>query len=191
MSNGRTGLIDLEQINADKAKENENIAEELGLVSDKISHLAGKMAEQIKQEQDYLMKQYKKLSADHIDVMGTLNSFPDRIKEQKEIISELEEKVDQAKEEADLIESTMELQISQAENENGKRKFSNKSMRSAELKRRKKESDEYQEAKEALKTAKKELEQAEFEKDRIYNEYKSAKSQARMLEARMNLLAGI
>ena len=135
--------------------------------------------------------EYQELATEYWQTKENLDMLPEKIRDQKDHISGLNETVKTKKEELDLLESTMSLEINNATDEDGKKKFSNKGMRQAELKRRMKKSDEYQEAKEDLEDAKRAKEQAEFELDRLYNQWKAVRKKADMLSSRMEMLAGI
>ncbi len=191
----KISLDDLDENFVDDVKKLEGHKKEIEESSDilldlmasvnKSKNAINKIQKQMAQEK---MMEYRELSEEYRDVKQKLDDFPQMIKGQKERISEAEEIVQEYKEEIDLMESTFMMEINQDKDENGKKKYSNKSMRKAALNQRIEHNPEYQEQKQNLQEAERELEQAEFELDRIYNEFKSVRKIADMLANRMGML---
>lgn len=134
------------------------------------------------------LKKIEELTRDYIDLKQKLVEFPEQIMEQKEYIAGLEDLVEQAQQEVQLLEDMQMLVIQDAEDENGKKKYSNQAARDAAMNKWKNEDAEYQAALNALKEAKRNLENAQLILDRLYNEYRSVQKTADLLVARMNML---
>lgn len=134
------------------------------------------------------LKKIEELTRDYIDLKQKLIEFPEQIMEQKEYIAGLEDLVEQAQQEVQLLEDMQMLVIQDAEDENGKKKYSNQAARDAAMNKWKNEDTEYQAALNALKEAKRNLENAQLILDRLYNEYRSVQKTADLLVARMNML---
>jgi chromosome segregation ATPase len=132
---------------------------------------------------------FRELSTEYEQIKVDLEELPEKIRIQKQKLSDLKEIVEESEQEVDLIESTLMMEISEELDDTGKKKYSNKQMRSAELAKRKKQNEEYQEIKKDLKQSKRAVEQAELEVEKLYNEFKSKRAVMEALKTRMRMLS--
>lgn len=157
-------------------------------IKESIAEIQKEVARQQVQDAQTKYQDYKELSEEYIKIKDKLFEFPDRIKEQREHIAGLEDLVKESEQEVKLLEDMKMLEISNAVDSAGKKKYSNNTARDAALGKWKQHDLDYQEGVDDMKSATRDLDNAKFELDRIHNEYKSYQKVSDMLASRMEML---
>lgn len=128
-----------------------------------------------------LQKAYAVLNQfDTTNLKEQLLAYPERIKEQKLIVSQKRQVLKDAELSVKEAEAVLVMEIASEVNENGKAKFSNAESRNAELLARKKVSAEFNFAESDRRNAEVDLEEAQAELERVCDEYKSYRYIARL-----------
>lgn len=166
-----------------------NILSAIQKANNGIDKVLRHVAERENREAANRYEDFRELSDEYEQVKISLEELPEEIRSQKQKLSELKEKVQEKEQELNLIESMLMMEISEELDENGKKKYSNKQMREAELAKREKSNQEYQEIKDNLKKSKRAVEQAELEVEKLYNEFKSKRAVMEALKTRMRMLS--
>lgn len=126
------------------------------------------------------------------EIAKKLLCYPEQIRRQQEKVQAAKEAVERAKEELQLVESMLFSQINtEKDPRSGKAMYSNQQAREAELARRKAADPEYQAAGRALHEAEAALAAAQFDQDRLYNEFSAYKIVANMTSNRLGLMAAM
>jgi gamma-glutamylcyclotransferase (GGCT)/AIG2-like uncharacterized protein YtfP len=122
-------------------------------------------------------------------MLGKLHEYPALIRAQQDVVSECRRRVEEAKSAVDLARAVVAAAVLSETDGNGKPRYSNDKTREAEITRRLASDPEYQAALANLRAAQEEGDAAQFELDRLFNEFAAARAAARVLAAKMNLLA--
>jgi len=121
-----------------------------------------------------LQKAYAVLSQfDTTNLKEQLLAYPERIREQKLVVSQRRQALKDAELAVKEIEAALIVEIASEVNENNKPKYSNVEIRNAELFARKKTSPEYTFAEADRRKAEAELEEAQAELERLQDKFKA------------------
>lgn len=128
-----------------------------------------------------------------VDELTTrLMSYPEQIARQQEAVQAVKQAVEETKGEVQLAESLLMAEIQAAvDPRTGKAQFSNDTARKAELAQRQAGDEGYQSALQRLREAESALCTAQFELDRLFNEFSALKAVASMTAGRLHLMAGL
>ncbi len=132
------------------------------------------------------------------EIKDALLEFPERIKDQKMIVSRHQEIVEDLKQQVEqekaIMESLIMAEIEAEKDEKGKPIYSNAEKRNRELTIRfakmTAENPEYQELINRFKEAEKNLQAAQFELDAIENSFKAQKYIVKLIESEVKLITG-
>lgn len=126
------------------------------------------------------------------EITTRLMSYPEQIARQQEAAQAAKQTVEESKGELQLAESLLMAEIQAAvDPRTGKAMFSNDTARKAELAQRQAGDEQYQTALQRLRDAESALSTAQFELDRLFNEFSALKAIAGMTAGRLNLMAGL
>ena len=121
-----------------------------------------------------------------------LLDIPAQIQAQQETVQLAKQAVEEAKGELQLAESLLMAEIQSATDpQTGKPLYSNETARRAELAQRQAGDKQYQDALQRLRDAESTLSAAQFELDRLYNEFSALKAVAGMTTGKLHLMAGL
>ncbi len=126
------------------------------------------------------------------ELITRLMSYPKQIEQQQEAVKEAKQVVKEAEGELQLAESLLmaEIQIA-TDPRTGKAMFSNDTARKAELAKRQAGNEGYQSALQRLRDAESALGTAQFELDKLLNEFSALKVVGDMTAGRLRLMAGL
>jgi 3',5'-cyclic AMP phosphodiesterase CpdA len=132
------------------------------------------------------------------EIKNTLLEFPEKIKNQKMIVSRHQEIVEDLKQQIEqekaIMESVIMAEIEAEKDEKGKLIYSNADKRNRELIIRfanlATENSEYQELVNRFKEAEKNLQAAQFELETIENSFKVQKYIVKLIESEVKLITG-
>jgi hypothetical protein len=126
-------------------------------------------------------KAYDVLSQfDSSNIKEQLLAYPERIKEQKLVVSQKRQALKDAELTVKEVEAGLVMEIASEVNENGKAKFSNAESRNAELLARKKVSAEFNFAESDRRNAEADLEEAQAELEQLQDKFKAYRYIARL-----------
>lgn len=126
------------------------------------------------------------------NIMDKLESLPGRIKDQEMTLISARRGLEEAKGELDLGKQITVAEVAEERNGgDGKPKYGNETARSAEVAKRLAVDPAYLAAKKAYHAAEDGVNAAQFELNRLNNEFGACKIVGQMLVAKMQLLAGL
>lgn len=140
----------------------------------------------------YASVQYSRKELEkQLDVDGftaNIMALPEKIRVQQEVYKEARTAFETAKSNLVNAESMLMTVITAETNDNGKPKFSNDTLRRAELELRKNSDRDYNEAWELYKAALGEMENEQFRLEQLQNEFKAYQTVGNLLSARLSLM---
>lgn len=118
-----------------------------------------------------------------------LREYPALLRRQKNIVAEKRQALEDAKAARQALEAEMVAEIAAKTNGNGKPKFSNAEARAAELINRKRQNPAYQEAEKACREAEWALNEAQFDLEKLIDEFKAYRYVVDLTARELALLA--
>lgn len=125
------------------------------------------------------------------NVIEKLNYLPVQIMDQEAKLLTKRRAIEEAKGNLELAKQIVVAEVSEERNSNDKPKYSNETARSAEVAKRLAVDQDYLEIKKSYQVAEDDLSAAQFELNRLNNEFGAYKIVGQMLAAKMQLLAGL
>lgn len=123
-------------------------------------------------------------------ITDKLHEYPVLLQKAKEVVLEKKETLAEARNELSYVESNLALDIaSEVDPKTGKPLYTNQQARDAMLVISKNNSEEYKEAQDAVRKAMNEYESAEFDLQRLQDEFSAYLHVARIIEGRLKLFA--
>lgn len=118
-----------------------------------------------------------------------LREYPALLRRQKSIVAEKRQTLEDSKAARQALEAEMVAEIAAETNGNGKPKFSNAEARAAELVNRKKQNPAYQEAEKACREAEWAANEAQFDLEKLIDEFKAYRYVVDLTARELALLA--
>lgn len=151
-----------------------------------IKELAGAMKEAAEEGMRQLVNE---MGVEHI--IDKLTRLPAQIEEQELVLTKERRALEEAKGNLELARQIVVAEVTEEKNGNDKPKYSNETARSAEVAKRLVDNMAYLEAKETFQAAEDALSAAQFELNRLNNEFGACKVIGQLLTAKMQVLAGL
>lgn len=124
-------------------------------------------------------------------VLDKLYSFPAEIRHQQDALVSARRNLDDARSNLELAKQVVVAGVIEEKNGDGKAKYSNDKAREAEITRRLAADAGYHSALQAFRAAEDAVNSAQFELDRLHNEFSACKAASRVLAGKLNLLAAL
>lgn len=118
-----------------------------------------------------------------------LREYPALLRRQKSIVAEKRQALEDVKAARQALEAEMVAEIAAETNGNGKPKFSNAESRAAELINRKRQNPAYQEAEKACREAEWGMNEAQFDLEKLIDEFKAYRYVVDLTARELALLA--
>ncbi|MGB9825073.1 MAG: hypothetical protein ACPLRU_00215 [Desulfofundulus sp.] len=131
----------------------------------------------------------KEMGIEH--TLDKLNSFPAEIRRQQDALVNARRNLEDARSNLELAKQVVVAGVIEEKNGDGKPKYSNEKAREAEITKRLATDPGYQAALQAYRAAEDAVNTAQFELDRLYNEFSACKAASRVLAGKLNLLANL
>jgi hypothetical protein len=125
------------------------------------------------------------------NIVDKLNKLPIKIEGHEMQLTRNRRALEEAKGNLELARQNVVAEVAEEKNGNDKPKYSNETARNAEVAKRLVDDTNYLEAKEAYKAAEDALNAAQFELNRLNNEFGACKIIGQLLTAKMQVLAGL
>lgn len=120
-----------------------------------------------------------------------ITSYPEKIRAQQTAVAECRRTFEDAKAEIEQAKAILFAQVTSEDNGNGKPKYSNKEAREAEVTARMKDDAMCIFARNKLRGAEEDYNAAQFDLQRLDNEFRAHTKAADLVAAQINLLAGL
>lgn len=139
----------------------------------------------------------KKATKELLDEMGVesvldkMHTFPQLIRLQQDRVVSAKRALEEAKSNLELAKQVIVASVIEEKNGDGKAKFSNEKAREAEITKRMFTDPGYQGALQAFRSAEDAVNSAQFELERVYNEFSAYKAASRILAGKLNMVAGL
>lgn len=124
-------------------------------------------------------------------VLDKIYSFPAEIRRQQTVMAGARRNLEDARSNLELARQVVVAGVLSETIGDGKPKFSNEKAREAEITQRLSADPGYQAAQKAFRDTEDAVNSAQFELDRLHNEFSAYKAASRVLAGKLNMVAGL